>query len=851
VSEIMLKVSLKSLWSHKRRLTGTFLAVLLGVAFLSGTLVLGDTLRANFDTLFTSVTGDTSAVVRNATSVDDNPGTPRGPIEASVADRVRTAPGVGSIQPVVDGLGQIVGRDGKTIDAMGPPRASNWIADASLTPYRIAEGRAPQGPDEVVINRGAAKRGDLRVGDRTTIETPRPVPVKIVGIVTFQDADGFGGSSYTGFSLQGAQQHLSKRPGQVSSVLVKAEQGVSQEELVSKLRPLLPPGVEAVTGAQLSNESITDINRGFLGLFRTFLLVFAGIALFVAMFSIANTFSIIVAQRTRESALLRAIGASRRQVLASVVLEALVVGLVAAAAGLGGGIGIATGLKAVFAGFGFPLPTSGLVFKASNAAISLAVGVVVTLLAGALPALRASRVAPLAALREVAAERANASPRRAVAGSALAVTGVALAVAAVLAGGDAMPQLIGAGAVLTVVGAVALGAVVARPASRLIGAPLPRLRGITGALARQNAMRKPQRTAGAATALMIGVAVVTLFTVFTASLQSSVRQSVSSSFGGDLTIASSGFTGGRLDPRLAAAAGRLPQVRQATGIGTGTAVVGGSSQKVGVADPAELDGVLDLKMAAGSIGGLRGRQLAVAERVADDRGWRLGTTVPVRFADGATENFTVGAVYSGRDVVVGDYLLPRAEWAPHASQDVDATVLIKLSDGVGLAAGKAAVERVAAGFGAPDVQDRQEYADSVASGVSTMLTIVYVMLALAILIALMGIANTLSLSVHERTRELGLLRAVGETRGQVRAMVRWESVIVAVFGTAGGLGLGVFLGWALVRAAAAQDAVGAFAAPLGQFAVVLVVGALAGVLAGVRPARRAARLNLLTAIASE
>ncbi|HZD75256.1 MAG TPA: ABC transporter permease, partial [Actinomycetota bacterium] len=401
----MLRISLKSLWAHKRRLAGTLLAVLLGVAFLSGTLVLGDTLRANFDTLFTSVTGDTGAVVRSATEVDSSPATPRGPIQAALVDRVRAAPGVASVQPVVAGLGQIVGSDGKAVSAMGPPLASTWIADQSLTPYRLAEGRAPQRPDEVVINRGAAKDGDLRVGDRTTILTPRRVPVTVVGIATFQDADGFGGSTFVGFTLQGAQRHLLKRPGEVTSILVKAAPGVSQEELVRGLRPLLPAGVQAITGAQLSDESITAINQGFLGLFRTFLLVFAGIALFVATFSIANTFSIIVAQRTRESALLRAIGASRRQVLGSVVLEALGIGLLASAAGLAGGIGIASGLKAVFAGLGFPLPSSGLVFKSSNAMISVGVGVVVTLLAGLLPARRASRVAPLAALREVAAER--------------------------------------------------------------------------------------------------------------------------------------------------------------------------------------------------------------------------------------------------------------------------------------------------------------------------------------------------------------------------------------------------------------------------------------------------------------
>jgi putative ABC transport system permease protein len=397
---------------------------------------------------------------------------------------------------------------------------------------------------------------------------------------------------------------------------------------------------------------------------------------------------------------------------------------------------------------------------------------------------------------------------------------------------------------------VVLGPVAARPASRLIGAPLRRLRGVTGALASQNAMRNPRRTAGAAVALMIGVAVVTLFTVFTASIQATIKQTAASSFGGDLAITSSGFTGGRLDPRLADAVGRLPEVRQATGLGSGRALVAGARQELTIVDPARLAGLLDLRVTAGSIDGLTGARLAVAKGVADDHGWRLGQAVPVRFADGATERFTVGAIYDGQNAVVGDYLLPRAEWTPHATGDADSTVMIALRPGTDLAAGRAAVERVAAGYGRPDVQDRVQYADSLSSVIDPALTIVYVMLALAILIALIGIANTLSLSIHERTRELGLLRAVGETRGQVRSMVRWESVIVALFGTLGGLGLGVFLGWALVPAAA-FGGTSVFAAPLAQLGIILLVGAVAGVLAGLRPARRAARLNVLAAIASE
>jgi len=437
-----------------------------------------------------------------------------------------------------------------------------------------------------------------------------------------------------------------------------------------------------------------------------------------------------------------------------------------------------------------------------------------------------------------------------LAGAVLAAAGVAATLVGVLGGGDATTTLTATGAVLLLSGVVVLGPAVARPASRLIGAPLGRLRGITGALARQNAMRNPRRTSGAAMALLIGVAVVTLFTVFTASIQASIRQTVAESFGGDLAITSGGFAAPRLAPQLATQVGKLPEVQQSVGVGNGRALVGGSSQEISVADPAALDGVVDLRMAAGSLSGLRGRQFAVASSVADDRGWRLGQAVPVRFADGATETFTLGAIYDAQGAVVGDYLMPRDQWAPHAPGAADQTVLIALRPGTDLETGKAAVERVAAGYGRPDVRDRAQYTDSLTSVLDPGVSVVYVLLVLAIVIALMGIANTLSLSIHERTRELGLLRAVGETRRQVRAMVRWESVIVALFGTIGGLGLGVFLGWALVRASA-SGGTGTFAAPPLQLTIILLVGAIAGVLAGLRPARRAAKLNLLAAIASE
>jgi putative ABC transport system permease protein len=308
-----------------------------------------------------------------------------------------------------------------------------------------------------------------------------------------------------------------------------------------------------------------------------------------------------------------------------------------------------------------------------------------------------------------------------------------------------------------------------------------------------------------------------------------------------------------MSPQLAGDVGGLPEVRDATGLGRGRALVGSGTQNVAVADPARLGSVLNLDVVKGSVRSLGPEQLAVSKRVADDKGWKDGTRVPVTFSDGTTTEFTVGAIYKARDLT-GNYIVPRAAWTPHAVQDIDSTVLIRLKNGVSLEQGRHAVQRTADAYGAPDVEDRGQYAASVGQFVNMMLGIVYVLLGLAILIALMGIANTLSLSVYERTRELGLLRAIGESRRQLRSMVRWESVIIAVFGTAGGLGVGVFLGWALVKAASqgTGDMIApAFSAPIGQLALLLVVGAVAGVLAGLRPARRAAKLPVLQAIVTE
>ncbi|HEX8803271.1 MAG TPA: FtsX-like permease family protein, partial [Acidimicrobiales bacterium] len=848
----MLSVSLRSAWGHKRRLLGTALAVFLGVAFLTGTLVLGDTLSANFDTLFAEVTAGTDAVVRNPTEIERSGNMPdqAGFVDEGVLDTVRAVDGVARAEPQIQGYGALIGRDGEAVGGNGPPRlAANWVDDPELNPYRLVEGRAPRADDEVVVNRGAAEDAGLTVGDRAVVQVPAPLDVTIVGIATFGDEDGLGATTYTAFTYEAAQRYLAGGQPRISSVLVAADPGVSQDELVDRLEPVVPDGTEVLTGAELTDDRVADINSTFLDMLRTFLTMFAGIALLVATFSIYNTFSIIVAQRTREMALLRAVGAARRQVLAAVVVEALAVGVVASVAGVVAGLGVAGLLKGMFDAFGFSLPAGGLVVTVGAVAVSLAVGVVATLVAAAAPAVRASRIAPLAALREVAVDRAGTSRARAVVGAVLLAAGVAAVLTGALADGGDGVLLAGLGAAVSLVGVVVVGPVVARPASGTLGAPLARLRGVGGTLARRNAMRNPRRTSATASALLVGVGVVVVFTVFAASLKSSLTGAVDRTFGADLVVAAPVFGGAGLDPDMAGQIADLPEVDAAVGLGTGAATVGGRDRGVVTADPAALDRVLDLDVSAGSLPDLRDDQIAVPDTVADDRGWALGDTVPITFVDGARQDFTVGAVFDESSIVDG-VLLTRDAWAPHAQQDLDLGVYVALADGVGLDAGRDAVAGVVDRFDGPDVQDRDEYAASLTQGLDMMLGIVYVLLALAIVIALMGIANTLSLSVHERRRELGVLRAVGQTRGQLRAMVRWESVLIAVFGTVGGLGLGVFLGWAMVRAAASASGLGSFTAPVGQLAVVLVAGAVAGVLAGLRPARRAARLDVLDAIAA-
>src|SRR5918994_1239450 len=739
----MLRTTFKSLVAHKFRLFATSLAVMLGVAFTAGTLVLIDTIQKTFDDLFSDIYADTDAVVRAEGAFDSEGIEQRGRVDASLLDTVSGVDGVADAQPDIRGYAQLVDKDGDAVGdpENGPPTlGGNWIDSEELNGFRLADGNPPRTDDEAVIDKKSADDTGYRVGDTAQVLVKGgPQDVTVAGIAKFGDADSPGGASFVLFTLDTAQR-LVAEPDKVDSILVIADDGVSQTEIVQRIAPELPKGTEAVTGAEITDESQDEIEQG-LSFFNTFMLVFAVIALLVGGFIIFNTFFITVAQRTQENALLRALGARKRQVLVSVLLEALAVGVIASVVGIGAGILVAAALKALLAALGFELPAGGIVVTANTVIVSLVAGVGVTLVAAISPARRAGKVPPVAAMREVAVGSTGyGSKQRIVIGCTLLVLGGA-ALGYGLVGSPGNPLLmVGAAVLLVFFGVVTLGRTVALPLSRFIGWPLPRLFGIRGQLARENAMRNPRRTAATAAPLMIGVGLVAFITIFAASAKASFGTIIDRAFTGDFIITSpAGLSSGGLDPRLAASLNERPEVDVAGGIPAG---------------------------------------------------------------------------------------------------------------GVDTATARAAVEQVADGYPGAKVLDQTGYEDDQTMFIDQLLNLIYAMLALAILIALLGIGNTLAFSIIERTRELGMMRAVGMKRSQLRSMIRWESVIIAIQGTMLGRVVGVLFGWALVTALS-DEGFETFRLPVLTLVVIVVLAALAGVLAAVWPARRAAKLDVLRAVVTE
>ncbi len=835
--------------SHKRRALAAGVAVVIGIAFLTATLLLGNAMTRGIDDLFAEGYSGTDVEVRSTEVIASGERDIAATIDEALVDELAAADGVAAALPVVEGIAQIVGSDDEPIGGNGPPTMGvNWV-DSDRNPYVIVDGRAPVAPGEVVIDSGAADTGELAVGDATTVRVPEPVAVTVVGIAELGSGEQLGGVTFAWFDTATAQSLLLGDPDGLYAVDLQAEPGVSAEQLRSTIAGSLPADLEALTRQELIDEEMAALEADFLGFFKTFLLAFAGIALLVATFSIHNTFAIVVAQRTRETALLRAIGASRRQVLTGVAAEALTIGTLSAVVGLGVGVGLAIGLNALLGALGAGIPTAGLGLTAGVALTALVIGVVVTLVAAIAPALKASKVAPIAALREAAIDQSGSSVVRAIAGAAVTLAGAAMLVFSTDIGSSPM-QIAALGGLGVFVGVILLGPVVARLAAAVIGAPVAALRGQNGVLARRNAMRNPKRTSGTASALMIGTAVVALFASLGTSIKASLGDLIDESFGGDLVITPEGFSGAGLSPAMSAEIAEVPGVESIARLSVAAMLIDGRNDEPLATDFEQLAGVADLDVVEGDLASIGDGGFAVGVDYAETYGLALGDELTARFLDGSTEPLTVGAVYANDDLM-GDNIVDARVWERHAATPEDIVVMIDIADGASLAAVRGDVQTVVDGYGSPLLQDSDEYLEAQGEQIDQMLGLVYGLLGLAVVIALVGIANTLSLSIHERTREIGLLRAVGQTRAAVRSTVRWESVIIAVFGTVGGLALGTTICWGLIRAIAATEGFGTFAPSVTTLVVVLVVAMVAGVVAALRPAGRAARLDVLDAISSD
>jgi putative ABC transport system permease protein len=851
----MFALTVHQLTARKRRAVGAGLAIVLGVAFLFATLAVGDTMRSGFDTLYDEANAGTDVVVRNERVLGgDDDVRVRDALPADLAATLDGVAGVEAVVPVVDGIAQLAAADGSDLGGDGPPTlASSWIDDDIVNPFQLVDGRPPRPvpagePIEVVIDRGSARDGDLVLGAETFVKLPARQDVVVVGIAAFGDLDSLGPSTWVSFDADTAASLLLDDPSEVSSFALRATEGVDATQLRDVVATAVPAGVETLTGAELTAEQVADVEGDFVGFIRLFLLAFALVAVLVSTFSIHNTFTILVAQRMRESALLRAVGASRRQVLASTIGEAAIIGVVASAIGLAVGWGIGLVLRAALAAGGIELPGSGLVVTRGAVIAAVACGVVVTLVASLTPAVRAARVAPLAALRDAAVDRSGIARGPAVVGGLMIAAGVGLAALATSTSDGAFVRA-GIGASLVVVGSVVAGAVLVRPAIAVLGAPVRWLRGERGRMADRNARRNPRRTSATASALMVGVAVVVLFTVLASSVVASIEQSVDRTFGGDLVIVQDSFSGASIDPVVAAELAALDEVTAVGAMAVGPALIDGIEGNLTAVDPDRFASVLDVGVAEGSLADLDRGQFAASRDRATERGWSVGDEIPLAFADGTSTTVELAALYTEADIA-GPVLVDVADVPRAAGFQGDVAIMIDLAPGVGQQRGAAAVDAVAGALGAPEAQTRDEYMDTVVSQIQTFLGIVYGLLAVAVVIALMGIANTLALSIHERTRELGLLRALGQTRSELRSSVRWESVLIAVFGTVGGVVVGTFLGWTLVRAISAQEGFGVFTVPVGSLLTIMLVGALAGTLAAARPARRAARVDIIAALGS-
>ena len=837
----MLTIALRGIANNPFRYAATALAIVLGIAFFTATSVMTTSFEESLNQSIAEAFDDVDAAVRSAEVIETPFGDIRERIPLSVADEVAPVEGVAWAYPFLAGYAQAVAADGKTVGgADANAQGVAWIDDAAASPFAVVAGRAPQAVDEVVIDVDTFDDGGFALGDSVRV-LPLADQQRFTVVGTIDDGGSFPGQVLS-FTFEGAAMVFGG--SEVDQVFVGTTHQVTPDELVQRLNTQLASGLEAVTGETLTEE-FQDLVGTFTNIIEIALQIFAAVALFVGAFVIYNTFTITVAQRTREMALLRAIGASGRQVAVSVVAESAAIGVVASAAGAAAGIGVGWGLLELLGSF---LGDLGLSLSIPWGALvnGVVLGTLITMAAAYFPARRGAKVDPIEALRDAAAEPGRAPRGRTYWGLAVLAAGIAATVWSSV-GGDA--RILGAGLPLVVIAFVLLGPAIVRPLSRVLAAPAVRRRSITGELARENAARNPKRSATTSLTLMIGVALVATATVFAATLSKLIAGDLEDELLADHVVTVSDAVagaGGGLDPAIADAIAALDGVDAAVGTRAAFAQVGDGFAQVTGADTARLGQVADLGVVDGTLTGLGPQELAVRQPTAQDLGLAVGDTVSVRLQQGAA-TLTVAGIYDRGYQLATEWLVDNSVLDSVLNRSLDTRILVRAE-----AADQALVGDIDAALASDPtarISTRDEFIDDQAGQITSLLTLLYALLGMSVVVALIGIVNTMSLSIHERTRELGLLRAVGMTSRQLRRTVRYEAAIIALIGTLAGLVLGLFFGWA------AFDALGLgysdFAVPWVYLVAIGVAGLVAGLLSGVLPARRAGRLEVLDAIASQ
>jgi putative ABC transport system permease protein len=843
----MWKTTLKGLLAHKLRLGLTAIAIVLGVTFISGTFILTDTLHNTFTNLFSNIYQNIDLQVRGVAQFSNdqsNATATRNAISQSLLPTIRGVPGVEAASGSVGGYAQFVSPDGKAISSGGAPTLGlSFDPDQRVSELHLVAGRAPTNAHDVVMDAGTAQKYNFHVGQRVRVLLQGPTRTfTITGLARFGTAPNLAGATLAAFDLPTAQAVMGE-VGQFDSINVVTRPGADRAVVQRDIARVLPRGAEVVTGTTVASEQTSAVDQA-LSFFSTALIVFAFISLFVGAFTILNTFSIIVGQRTRELALLRIVGASRRQIFRSVLGEAAIVGLVSSLIGLGLGVLAAIGLEALLRGFGITLPTGPPVFEARTVVVALAVGVGVTVVAAISPARRAVRIPPVAAIGDHQGDDDVSFRRRFAWGASLALLGaVALGV------GLSQPaiQLVGLGALGLFVGVAMLAPAVARPFSSAIGRPLARVFGVSGKLGRENSMRSPRRTAQTASALMVGLALVSAIAVFGASASTSATSSIDSALSADLIITNTSTNGsGTFSQAVPRVASAVPGVTATSAVYGDQFEFRRSLQNLIGLSPRSLSETVTLHMTVGRPGSLALGDLLIDSNTATADHLSVGDTVPVKFARTGPATMRIGGIYQP-NALIGKYLVSQAFFLAHYENPLPVAVLLRTG---GSASAQHAVTKALGVYPNVQVQSLAQFEQSQRAQVNQVLGLVYALLALAVIIALIGIVNTLMLSVFERTHEIGLLRAVGMKRRQIRAMIRSEAVILSIFGAVIGIVIGTGLGIALVTSLRNQGITDTVV-PASSLVIFLVLAAVLGLFAAIWPARRAARLDVLAAIATD